>query len=122
MEKDALLKKAPWSSSGPCYEPREEYSKDTRASQRGKVVLIAFLCAALWISIYGTAPNSGANNKSPLKDVPQWMQQSWTMLSPWEAKGVYVPPPDGCVITQVCQGCPCDVLHDDDRSHLIRST
>lgn len=38
----------------------------------------------------------------PSLGVPKHIQKMWGQYAPWHPAGHYVPPPDGCNITQVC--------------------
>jgi hypothetical protein len=51
--------------------------------------------------LHGCAMPDGLRSTGGMDDVPERVHRSWAMLSPWAPKGVYVPPPEGCVITQV---------------------
>ncbi len=68
------------------------------------MVTMAYLCYAYAVSLPPRPHLSLRDGASlvPSLGVPDDVQQSWSMYSPYFAAGTYEAPPDRCLVDQVC--------------------
>jgi hypothetical protein len=92
-----------------------------RRGPRGvKRALLALLGAGLWL-VHARYARDNADRvlagDSTFPEMPDGIQRSWAMLSPWAPKGTYVPPPLGCAVTQVRLPLPPDIPYSNAYLH-----
>ena len=79
-----------------------QYQPSTlRRRPYGPWIVLALLMCTGYMMIHCPNTLSEAQHKVHPINVPERIQRSWAMYSPWRPEGTYPPPPVGCQVTQV---------------------